>query len=50
MGVSIRSQERRLMWVDKQRLTQFGRAMMRELGIDMIPACSPLAEGLPQVA
>lgn len=31
--------------VDKDRLTQFGRAMMRELGIDMIPAYSPEARG-----
>ncbi len=31
--------------VDKDRLTQFGRAMMQELGIDMIPAYSPEARG-----
>ena len=31
--------------VDKERLTQFGRAMMRDLGIDMIPAYSPEARG-----
>ena len=31
--------------VDKDRLTQFGRAMMRDLGIDLIPAYSPEARG-----
>ena len=31
--------------VDKDRLTQFGRAMVRDLGIDMIPAYSPEARG-----
>ena len=31
--------------VDKQRLTQFGRAMVRDLGIDLIPAYSPEARG-----
>ena len=31
--------------VDKERPTQFGRAMMRDLGIDMIPAYSPEARG-----
>ncbi len=30
--------------VDRQRLTQVGRAL-RELGIEMIPACSPQARG-----
>ena len=31
--------------VDKHNLTQFGRAMMRQLGIEMIPAYSPEARG-----
>ena len=31
--------------VDKANLTQFGRAMMQDLGIDMIPAYSPEARG-----
>ena len=31
--------------MDKERLTQFGRAMMQDLGIDMIPAYSPEARG-----
>ncbi len=31
--------------VDKDRLARFGRAMVRDLGIDMIPACSPEARG-----
>ena len=31
--------------VDKDRLTQFGRAMMHDLGIDLIPAYSPEARG-----
>ena len=31
--------------VDKTKLTQFGRAMMQDLGIDMIPAYSPEARG-----
>ena len=31
--------------VDKDRLTQFGRAMKTELGIDPIPAYSPEARG-----
>ena len=31
--------------VDKDHPTQFGRAMMRDLGIDMIPAYSPEARG-----
>ena len=30
---------------DKTNLTQFGRAMMQDLGIDMIPAYSPEARG-----
>ncbi len=31
--------------MDKTRLTQFGRALMQDLGIDMIPAYSPEARG-----
>ena len=31
--------------VDKENLTQFGRALVRGLGIDMIPAYSPEARG-----
>ena len=31
--------------VDKQRLTQFGRAMIQDLGIEMIAAYSPQARG-----
>jgi len=31
--------------VDRERPTQFGRAMMNDLGIDMIPAYSPEARG-----
>ena len=31
--------------VDKTKLTQFARAMMQDLGIDMIPAYSPEARG-----
>ena len=31
--------------VDKTNLTQFGRAMMQDLGIEMIPAYSPEARG-----
>ena len=34
-----------LRMVDKDRLTQFGRAMMQDLDIDMIPAYSPEARG-----
>ena len=30
--------------VDRERPTQFGRAM-RQLGVEMIPACSPEARG-----
>ena len=31
--------------VDRANLTQFGRAMVRDLGVEMIPACSPEARG-----
>jgi len=31
--------------VDKDRPAQFGRAMVQDLGIDMIPACPPEARG-----
>ncbi len=36
--------------VDKQRLTQFGRAMVRDSGIDLIPAYSPEARGRSEQA
>jgi len=36
--------------VDTTHLTQFGRAMMQDLGIDMIPAHSPEAHGRSECA
>ena len=36
--------------MDKDRLTQFGRAMVNYLSIEQIPAYSPVARGRPERA